>query len=213
MDALFKTQAYRIFELFIEHPDTDFSARGIARKLHISHATALKYLRELERLGLIEKNKRTLYPTYRAETMGEKYQSYKRERIVFLIRESGLVGYIQERLLPSCIVLFGSCAKGAYREDSDIDLFVEASESDLDLSAFEKKLRKGVHITYEFDINTLSPELKDNIINGVVLYGAIRIRERSDDAETGGVAGLHRKGDHHPGASRREKSHQNAPDS
>lgn len=191
MDALFKTQAYRIFELFIEHPNTDFSARGIARKLHISHATVLKYLRELERLGLIEKNKRTLYPTYRAETMGEKYQSYKRERIVFLIRESGLVGYIQERLLPSCIVLFGSCADGTYTEKSDIDLFIEAKKNEVDLSRFERNLRKGVHITYEQFITDLPAELRANILNGVVMYGFVdtdRARDNDGKDELGAVS-------------------------
>ena len=181
MDTLFKTQAYRILELFIEQSNTDFSARGIARELGISHPTALKNLRELEKLGLIGKNERTLYPTYRANTVGENYMSYKREHIVFLIRKSGLVEYIQERLLPSCIVLFGSCAKGAYREDSDIDLFVEASESDLDLSAFEKKLRKNVHILFERDITMLSPELRSNILNGVVVYGFVKVDKRRDD--------------------------------
>ena len=194
MDTLFKTQAYRILELFIEQSNTDFSARGIARELGISHPTALKNLRELEKLGLIGKNERTLYPTYRANTVGENYMSYKREHIVFSIRKSGLVEYIQERLLPSCIVLFGSCAKGAYREDSDIDLFVEASESDLDLSAFEKKLRKNVHLIFEFDINTLQPRLRDNILNGVVLYGAIRIKGTGDDDGADGVGGLRQEG-------------------
>ena len=181
MDPLFKTQAYRILELFIEQSNTDFSARGIARELGISHPTALKNLRELEKLGLIGKNERTLYPTYRANTVGENYMSYKREHIVFSIRKSGLVEHIQERLLPSCIVLFGSCAKGAYREDSDIDLFVEASESDLDLSAFEKKLRKNVHILFERDIIMLSPELRSNILNGVVVYGFVKVDKRRDD--------------------------------
>lgn len=184
MDSLFKTQAYRILELFIEHSNKDFSARGIARELHISHATALKYLRELEKLELIEKNERTLYPTYRANTVGEKYMIYKRDSIVFSIRESGLIEYIQERLLPSCIVLFGSCADGTYTQASDIDLFVEVPEKDIDLSAFEKTLRKDVHMIFESNINILSPELRANIINGVVLYGFVDTHRGKGDGKT-----------------------------
>src|SRR3989338_8399034 len=140
MDTLFKTQAYRILELFIEQSNTDFSARGIARELGISHPTALKNLRELEKLGLIGKNERTLYPTYRANTVGENYMSYKREHIVFSIRKSGLV-----------------------------------------LSAFEKKLRKNVNILFERDITMLSPELRSNILNGVVVYGFVKVDKRRDD--------------------------------
>ncbi len=183
MDTIFKTQAYRIFELFIEQSNKDFSAREIARELAISHATVLKYLRELERLDLIEKNERTLYPTFRANTVGEKYMIYKRDRIVFLIRESGLVRHIQQRLLPSCIILFGSCADGTYTQASDIDLFVEVPEKEIDLSKFEKKLRKDVHMIFESDINTLSQELRANIINGVVLYGFIDTHRGKDDGD------------------------------
>ncbi len=206
MDRLFKTTAYKILELFIEHPNKDFSARGIARELGISHPTVSKNLRELEKLDLIHENEMTLYPTYHANTVGTKYMAYKREHMVFRIKESGLVDYIQERLLPSCIVLFGSCAKGSYRIDSDIDLFVEASESDLDLLAFEKKLRKNVHIIYEQFISDLPARLRTNILNGVVLYGFMKIDRRTDDGHTDDMGELSQARDRNKDSSRRGES-------
>jgi predicted transcriptional regulator len=66
-------------ELFIEYPLNDFSARGIARKLKISHATVLKYINNLLKLDLIKKKEQTLYPTFYANTENQKYKFYKRK--------------------------------------------------------------------------------------------------------------------------------------
>ena len=74
MDEIFKNNVYRILELFIEQPQKDFSARGIARKLNISHATVLKHIDSLQKLGLIKKKKETLYPTFYANTESQKYK-------------------------------------------------------------------------------------------------------------------------------------------
>jgi len=77
MDELFKNNAYRILEIFIEFPNEDFSVRGIARKLKLNHATVLKYVNDLLKLGLINKKEETLYPTYYANTEKLKYKKYK----------------------------------------------------------------------------------------------------------------------------------------
>jgi predicted AAA+ superfamily ATPase len=49
MDKMFKNNMYKILELFIEFPIKDFSVRGIARELRLSHATVLKYINDLEK--------------------------------------------------------------------------------------------------------------------------------------------------------------------
>ncbi|MCK5629076.1 MAG: nucleotidyltransferase domain-containing protein [Nanoarchaeota archaeon] len=176
MDALFKNNIFRIFELFIEFPAKDFSARGIARELSISHATVLKYIDNLQKLGLIRKKEETLYPTFYANIEDSKYKLYKRNYIVFKIIESGLIDFIQKKTLPSSIILFGSGAKATFTEKSDIDLFVEAKDSKLNISKFEKILKRKINLLYESNIHNLSKELRNNIANGVILYGFIRIK-------------------------------------
>ena len=176
MDELLKNNMYRMLELFIEFPAKDFSIRGIARELKLSHATILNYISDLQKLSLINKKEATLYPTYFANTENQKYKLYKKNWLVFKILDSGLVEYLQKEALPSSIILFGSGAKATFTEKSDIDIFVEAKESKLDLVKYEKKLKHTINILFEKNINDISKELRNNIINGVVLYGFVKIQ-------------------------------------
>ncbi|OGI64488.1 hypothetical protein A2642_01845 [Candidatus Nomurabacteria bacterium RIFCSPHIGHO2_01_FULL_39_10] len=176
MDELFKNNTYKILELFIEFPTKDFSVRGIARNLKLSHATVLKYIADLQKLTFIRKKEATLYPTYFANTESQRYKFYKRNWLVFKINESGLIDYIQKEALPSSIILFGSGAKATFTEKSDIDIFVEANETKLDFTKYEKKINRKINLLFEQNINSLSKELRNNIINGVVLYGFIKIQ-------------------------------------
>ena len=182
MDEILKNNIYRILELFIENPNRDFSVRGIARKLKLSHATVIKHIDNLLKLDLINKKEETLYPTYHANTESPKYKFYKRSYIVFKISETGLIEFIQKQTLASSIVLFGSCAKGIFTEKSDIDIFVESKESKLDIRQYEKKLNKKINLLFESNINNLSKELGNNIINGTILYGFIKINGRNKNA-------------------------------
>ncbi|MEK6815989.1 MAG: nucleotidyltransferase domain-containing protein [Nanoarchaeota archaeon] len=175
MDKAFKNNGYMVLELFIKHPVKDFSVRGIARDLGMSHATVLSYIGEIERLGLVRKNSSTLYPTYYANTEGSRYRMYKRDWLIFLISESGLINHVQSETFASSIVLFGSGAKATFTENSDIDIFVEAKEKKLNLSKYERKLGHKVNLLFDASINNLSRELRNNIINGIVFYGFIRI--------------------------------------
>ena len=138
MDELFKNNAYRILELFIEFPIKEFSIRGIARQLKLSHATVLKYIDNLEKSGFLKKKEETLYPTYHADTEGPRYKFHKKDWIVSKINESGLVHHIQKMALPNSIILFGSGAKATFTEESDIDIFVEAKETEINLGQYEK---------------------------------------------------------------------------
>ena len=175
MDKLFKNTAYRILETFIEQPTRDFSARGIARELSINHATVLTYLKRLLKLGLIKKKTETLYPTYFANTENPSYMLHKKNHVLDQIRRSGLVEHLKSTTLASAIVLFGSCAKGSYASESDIDIFVEAKASGLDLKYYEKKLKRKINILFQPAISQLSAPLRNNVLNGVVLEGFIRI--------------------------------------
>jgi len=175
MDEIFKNNTYRILELFIDFPTTDFSVRGIARHLKLSHATVLKYINDLEKLEFIKKKEETLYPTYFANTQNQKYKFYKKNYLVLKIMNSSLVEQIQKTTLPSSIILFGSGAKATFTEKSDIDIFVESKESKLNIAKYEKKLNRKINLLFEPNLNNLSKELRNNIINGIVLYGFIRI--------------------------------------
>lgn len=175
MDNLFKNNQYKVIELFINHPNKEFSIRGIARELDLNHATIILYIEDLLKLGIIKKKTQTLYPVYYANQENNKYQFYKKEYIIFELLDSGLIDFLQSQTLSSSIILFGSFAKAISREESDIDIFVESSLVKLDLLKYEKKLKHKINLLFEPNINNLPKELKNNIINGIILYGFIRI--------------------------------------
>ena len=87
------------------------------------------------------------------------------------ILESDVITYIEEKLMPKSIVLFGSYARGEDIENSDIDLFVECKKEELDLEKFEKKLSRGIELHFNDKFTLYPKELKNNIINGIVLSG------------------------------------------
>ena len=97
--------------------------------------------------------------------------------------DSGVIEHIQKETLPSSMILFGSGAKGTFTEESDIDIFVEAKETKLNLAKYEKKLGKKINILFEKSINELSKELRNNIINGCLLQGYIRIKGGKNELE------------------------------
>lgn len=56
-----------------------------------------------------------------------------------------------------------------------MDLFVISKEEKLDLNKFEKKLNKEINIFFSEDFDKLSKELKNNIINGIILKGYLKV--------------------------------------
>lgn len=175
MDEIFKNNPYRILEEFMKHPNKDFSIRGLARNLKISHPTILNYIDKFIDLDLVRKKEDSLYPTYYANTESKKLQDYKKEYITIQIKNSGLIEYIKKKTMASVIILFGSCAKGTFHEKSDIDIFVQAEKNNLNLIKFEKELGRTINLLFEKKISDLSNELKNNITNGIVLNGFIRL--------------------------------------
>ena len=89
--------------------------------------------------------------------------------------ESGLVDYIAHYCYPNAITVYGSYAKGEDIEESDIDIFIlTRSIKNLKLENFEAILKKRVHVIMKETLkDTLN--LKIEIINGIVIYGYLKI--------------------------------------
>ena len=105
----------------------------------------------------------------------EMFRLLKGDDTVHRLDATGIVDYIEESLRPDCIVLFGSAAHGEDTEESDIDLFVQARERELDLGAYEGPLCRRVHVLFEPEVRQLAPELLNNIANGRVLRGYLKV--------------------------------------
>lgn len=169
----------RIMRLFFEEPARNFYLREVSRLTGIAVMSARKYLAELEKEGLLVKDKSTLYPSYKANDTSGLFRLYKQQAITILMHMSGLVDYLEKEALPRCIVLFGSVRKGEYTKNSDIDIFIQAPKKELGLAKFERILKHKISVLFEPDLANLSEELLNNIVNGIVLYGNLRIRRKN----------------------------------
>jgi predicted nucleotidyltransferase len=176
MNQLLKDYAlFKVLNVFFDYPVKDFQLREISRMIKLAHKSVLIYLNQLLKSGLIKVNTKTLYKSYNANTENSLFQRYKKTINQMKIYESGLVDYLYEKLMPSTIILFGGYAKGTDIKTSDIDIFVEAKEEKVDVAKFEEKLGRKIHLVFEKDMQDLSKELKNNLINGIVLSGNLRL--------------------------------------
>ena len=159
----------RLLELFYEHPGKKFTVRDIAGKTRVPRATAHEYLNALKKLNLITK-----------DNMAESSLMFKTKKTNYFIERmisSGLISEIISQMNPSCIILFGSIRKGESVQESDIDIFVESSlKKQIELRKFEKALNHNIQLFVENDINSLQPNLFNNVINGIKIYGSIKIK-------------------------------------
>ncbi len=166
---------YQVLNVFFDDPIKDFQLRQIGRIIKLEHKSVLIYLKKLVELDLIKINTETLYKSYNANTNNLMFQKYKKVFNQIKLYESGLIEYLDEKLMPEAIVLFGGYAKGTDIKDSDIDIFIQAKEEKLDLVKFEKILKRKVHLVFDEDLKYMSKELKNNIINEIVLKGNLRL--------------------------------------
>lgn len=162
---------YKLLKIFLDNPTENFRLRELARLSKISPPSVMDYLEEFEKEGLIKKYKRRNIPFYQAIRENEKFVLYKKLSILYELNVSGLVGFLWDKLFPEAIILYGSYAKGESIENSDIDIFIIGKEKEIDLENFEKKLGKKIHLFFESNPKNIPKELKNNLINGIILKG------------------------------------------
>lgn len=158
----------KILELFYEYPNQKFTLREIEKKTKVPRATAQAYIQELKKRDLVTKDN----TASNSRLFKTKKTNFYIEKIV----SSGILEEIIGKLNPSCIILFGSIRKGESIAESDIDIFVESPVKNLiSTTIFEKKLKHKVQLLVEEDIHKLQPNLFNNVVNGIKLYGSIKI--------------------------------------
>lgn len=167
---------YRLLQEFFDSPRKNFHLRELSRRLKLAPVSIILHLKALEREGLVSKEKTDLYPTFRANRDDDEFKLLKKQNLVWRLHKGGLVSFLEEKLKPNCIVLFGSASRGEATETSDIDIFVQASgETELDLKKYEKALNRKINLLFEPNLASLSKELLNNIINGTILHGYLKV--------------------------------------
>jgi len=170
-----KCSNQRIFAAFAENPTKQFHVRELSRIINLAPTSINIHLKDLEKNNMIIKEKTGLYPSYKANFDDEDFRFYKRLHNLAQLKESGLIEVLENTMSPTAIVLFGSYMKGEDIETSDIDIFLIAEEKDMNLKIYEKRLKRKIQLFSADNIKKLPAELRNNIVNGVVLYGFLKV--------------------------------------
>lgn len=166
---------YNLLRIFLDNPTESFRLRELSRMSKISPVSVINYLKGFEKETLIRKFTKRGIPFYQAVRDNEKFKLCKIISIIYELNNSGYIEYLWDKFSPQAIIIYGSYAKGESIENSDIDLFVVAKNKEKFVEEFNEKLGKKVHIVFDDDIKKIPKELKNNLINGIVLKGYLRL--------------------------------------
>ncbi len=170
-----KYSRYKVLQQFFDFPRKAFLIRELSRNIKLSVPSVRLHIKALLAEGLIILDKNGLYPSFRAARENPLFKLLRSQNIVLRLHQTGVLNVIERAAYPSCIVLFGSASRGEDTEESDIDLFLQAKRIKLDLSKFEKALNRKINVLFEPDLKTISPELVNNLANGIVVYGYLKV--------------------------------------
>ena len=169
-----KYTTYKVLRLFFDFPTRRFQLREMSRQLHIGMPSLKMHIKRLEKEKLIKKEKNGVWASYRA-SRNETFMMYKRCDVLLRLRESGIIDVLVDECAPNALVLFGSASRGEDIEGSDIDILVVAEEKNIMLKKYEATLKRKIHLTFEGSPKKLPKELLNNIINGIVIYGYVKV--------------------------------------
>lgn len=161
--------------IFFQSPDKKYHIREIARITGLSPSGVMKIVSRLKGEGLLVTRKENMVENVIAER-NEKFINMKKCFNMLVLHESGLIEYLRDKYEePEAIVLFGSYARGEDNSKSDIDMaVVTKDESQYKLTDFERKLNRKINL-YAVEISECKKEFLNNLANGIVLYGHLRI--------------------------------------
>ena len=168
---------WKVASQFFDNPLSELQLREISRNIQLSLPSVKNYLLELEKEGLILKKKNRVqgYPVYVANRTDDRFIFYKKIDLLDRIHRSGLLQSLYDVFLPNALILFGSASKGEDVVGSDIDIFVESKEGKMDLGRYEQILHRKINLFFEKDFHKLSKELRNNLLNGIILKGYIKV--------------------------------------
>ena len=156
---------------FFENSYARISVRQYARLMKITPPTASALLKSYEAEGLLLKERDRNYIMFYSNKENPVFVGLSRLYWSYVLQ--GLVEFIENKAASPAVILFGSLSKAEVKPDSDIDLAIFAHEKPLDLSSFEKKLKRKIQIFWFDSVKTVPKDLANSIINGYTLTGRL----------------------------------------
>ena len=166
---------YKILQEFFDAPRKGFYIRELSRRVRLAQISVTNHLNALRKEGFMVKERGGIYNVFKANRENPQFRLLKQQNVVWRLHTGGLISYLEETLHPNCMVLFGSASRGEDTEESDIDIFIQAGETMLNLEKYEKRLKRKINVLFETDLKALSKELLNNIVNGHILAGYLKV--------------------------------------
>lgn len=160
---------------FFDFPRKAFLIRELSRNMKLSVPSVRLHIKALVAEKLVTKDVNGLYPSFRAARDNPLFKLLKAQNVILMLYQTGVLNAIEKAVYPSCVVLFGSASRGEDTEESDIDLFVQAKQTKIDLGKYEKTFNRKINLLFEPDLKTISPQLLNNLANGTVVYGYLKV--------------------------------------
>lgn len=150
------------------------NVREYSRLMKISPPTSSKLLSEYKKIGLLLMEKDRNYLFYHANKNNKDFIDLS--KIYWRNELSELIEYLNKELLNPTVILFGSLSKAEVKIDSDIDLCIFSKYKKINFNIFEKKFKREIQAFFYDSIRNIdNQELKNNILNGYILNGRIKI--------------------------------------
>lgn len=156
-------------EPFFEYSYQRMGVREYARMKKISPPSASTLLHDYHKEGLLTREEDKKYVYFEANRDNPVFVNLSRVYWLIQLRNSGLIEYLEKELVDPLIILFGSFSKAEVSPRSDIDIAIKASKKKLNLTQFEKKLKRNIQVVFYEDAKI---NLQRSILNGFILFGS-----------------------------------------
>jgi len=158
---------------FFEDCYRRISVREYSRLVKISPPTASKKLSEFgkEEILLAEKDRNYIF--YYANKENKVFIEFS--RIYWQIKLKNLVDFLSKSTASQGIILFGSLSKAEAKSDSDVDICILGHKKEINLKPFEENLKRKIQLFFFSSIESVPKELANNIINGLVIEGRMKL--------------------------------------
>lgn len=163
-----------LLKQIFEKPTYKFHIRELAKITSLNPNTIINISKKLVKDGILLKEKKRhvteIFFNFDNPNAIIKKKIFNLKQIY----NSGVLDIIIEKFSPEAIIIMGSYPRGEDIEDSDIDI-VAISKKDyqaINLEKFERILGRKIHLIIT-NYKDMSEEFYINLINGIVVYGAI----------------------------------------
>ena len=141
----------------------------------LAQPSVANHLNALLKENLIINEKKGIYSTFRANREDEMFKFYKKMDILLRFKQTSFLNHIYDLCMPDSIILFGSASRGEDTEESDIDIFVQSLNKKFSVEKYEKAFNRKITLFFEENFSRLSKELKNNILNGIIIRGYLKV--------------------------------------